>query len=231
VNGTNIFAGAYYGGVFLSGDNGENWMERNSGLTSTKVTSLAFKGSCLFAGTGGQGIFRTTNNGSSWTAVNAGIDNKVIRTFAVTESKIFTGTDEGVFFSSDNGDLWSPVSNGLPSAIVSSLAICGTNILAGTISHGVWKRPLDEIFASVGTNPELNGISIYPNPTTGQFTIETSNSSNKFISICDIGGRTLQCFSSRSNKMQIDIADYLTGPYLLKVRTDQDCKTIKILKK
>jgi hypothetical protein len=150
VNGTNIFAGAYYGGVFLSGDNGENWMERNSGLTSTKVTPLAFKGARLFA---------------------------------------------------------------------------------GTISHGIWKRPLDEIFASVGTNPELNGISIYPNPTTGHFAIETSNSSNKFISICDIGGRTLQCFSTRINKMQIDITDYLTGRYLLKVRTDQDCNTIKILNK
>lgn len=51
VSGTNLFAGTYGGGVFLSTNNGTSWTEVNSGLTNTYVWSLAVSGTNLFAGT------------------------------------------------------------------------------------------------------------------------------------------------------------------------------------
>ena len=51
VNGTNLFAGTYDAGVFLSTNNGTSWTEVNSGLTSTVVEALAVSGTNLFAGT------------------------------------------------------------------------------------------------------------------------------------------------------------------------------------
>ncbi len=57
VNGSHLFAGSYYGGVFLSTNNGANWTPVNTGLTNTRVFSLAVSHLSLFAGTDG-GVWR-----------------------------------------------------------------------------------------------------------------------------------------------------------------------------
>ena len=41
VSGTNLFAGTYGGGVFLSTNNGTSWTAVNTGLTNTDVYALA----------------------------------------------------------------------------------------------------------------------------------------------------------------------------------------------
>ncbi|MFA6472089.1 MAG: regulator, partial [Candidatus Latescibacterota bacterium] len=51
VSGTNIFAGNYNGGVFLSTNNGASWTAVNTGLIITPVYSLAVSGMNIFAGT------------------------------------------------------------------------------------------------------------------------------------------------------------------------------------
>jgi hypothetical protein len=53
VSGTNLFAGTYGGGVFLSTNNGASWTAVNSGLTTPYVSALAVLGKNLFAGTDG----------------------------------------------------------------------------------------------------------------------------------------------------------------------------------
>ena len=56
VSGTNIFAGTL-DGVFLSTDNGSNWIGVNNGLSSTVVLSLLVSGTNIFAGTLDGGVF------------------------------------------------------------------------------------------------------------------------------------------------------------------------------
>ena len=63
LNPLNIFAGTYDGGVRASTDGGTTWTPMNTGLTCTKVLSLALQpGSenTLYAGTEGGSVFRTT---------------------------------------------------------------------------------------------------------------------------------------------------------------------------
>ena len=79
ISGTNIFAGTYGGGVFLSSNNGGSWNLVNTGLTNTAVHSLAMIGTNIFAGTFGLGVFLSTNNGNSWAAVNNGLTNSWVR--------------------------------------------------------------------------------------------------------------------------------------------------------
>jgi hypothetical protein len=73
VSGTNLFAGTFGGGVFLSTNNGTSWTAVNTGLTNLYVFALAVSGTNLFAGTYYGGVFRSTNNGTSWTTVNSGL--------------------------------------------------------------------------------------------------------------------------------------------------------------
>ncbi|MBI4649124.1 MAG: T9SS type A sorting domain-containing protein [Bacteroidia bacterium] len=74
ISGSNIFAGNYLGGVFLSSDNGASWTAVNNGLSAyTAVFSFAVSGSNIFAGTP-DGVFLSANNGVNWEAVNTGLN-------------------------------------------------------------------------------------------------------------------------------------------------------------
>ena len=107
VSGTNLFAGTFYGGVFLSTNNGTSWTAVNSGLTETYVTSLAVSpngtgGTILFAGTNGGGVFLSTDDGTSWTAVNSGLTRMYVSSLTVSPNgtggtNLFAGTDSGVW--------------------------------------------------------------------------------------------------------------------------------------
>ena len=47
VSGTNLFAGTYGGGVFLSTNNGTNWTAVNNGLTNSNVCSCCQRNKSL----------------------------------------------------------------------------------------------------------------------------------------------------------------------------------------
>ncbi len=55
--GTNLFAVTSYG-IFLSKDNGANWIPYNSGLTNLGVLALTISGGYMVAGTNGSGVWR-----------------------------------------------------------------------------------------------------------------------------------------------------------------------------
>jgi len=139
VSGTNIFAGTWGGGVFLSTNNGGSWAAVNSGLTWTDVSSLVFSGSTLFAGTYG-GVYRSTNNGTSWTAASTGLPYDGVWILASNGSNLFAGTYEsGIYRSTNNGTSWTTASVGLTDTVINILTVSGTNIFAGTESAGVFR--------------------------------------------------------------------------------------------
>jgi hypothetical protein len=139
VTGTNLFAGILDGGVFLSSNNGTNWIAVNTGMTFDSVISLSVSSTSLFAGTYGNGAYLSTNSGTSWTAINTGLSNDTITAFAISGTNTFAGTyGNGVFLSTNNGESWSAKSTGLTNPFIRSLAIIGTNIFAGTLGAGVF---------------------------------------------------------------------------------------------
>ena len=91
VSDTDVFAGTYYGGVFLSTNYGTTWSAVNSGLTNTDVQCLAVSGANVFAGTKG-GVFLSTDNGGSWNAANSGLNNSDVRSIAISGTNLFAGT-------------------------------------------------------------------------------------------------------------------------------------------
>jgi len=147
VSGTNLFAGTYGGGVFLSTNNGTSWTA--TGLTDTDVCALAISSTNLFAGTLEDGVFLSTNNGTSWTAVNNGLTHLQLNSLAVNSNgaggtSLFAGTcSGGVFLSTNDGTSWTPVNDSLTHLQVHALAVSpnragGSNLFAGTYGGGVF---------------------------------------------------------------------------------------------
>ncbi len=61
VNNNNVFAGTgypYSNGVYVSNNNGANWIQRNEGLGSLYIHSLCILGNYIFAGTDDGGVYR-----------------------------------------------------------------------------------------------------------------------------------------------------------------------------
>lgn len=146
--GTDLFAGSFGGGVFLSTDMGISWTQVDNGLAPTStgeevarntvVRALVVVGTKIFAGTGG-GIFVSSDYGSSWNSVDSGLTNTWVNSLAVSPNKssgtnIYAGTDNGVFLSTNEGANWTPVDTSSADPTVDALAASGTNVFAGTMS-------------------------------------------------------------------------------------------------
>ncbi len=158
VSGNNLFAGtgtissnsSGNNGVFLTTDNGDNWVEKNSGLISINppfnlgVSCFAVSGNNIFAGTDGEnsgGLFLSADNGNTWTAANSGIPNGTdVYSLAIAGSTIFAGCDDDkVYISNNNGSTWAAGSSVTGSGgKIRALAVSGTNIFAGAGNRGVF---------------------------------------------------------------------------------------------
>lgn len=135
--GTKLFTGSYGGGVYLSSDNGVNWIAVTPGLTNWYVSGLTVSGNTLFAGTD-DGVFLTTNNGTLWT--HKGLSGKYVQVILADGTYLYAGTfGDGAFFSSNNGTSWTAINNGLNSDYVICIVVKDTLIFAGTYGGGVFK--------------------------------------------------------------------------------------------
>ncbi|QQS37217.1 MAG: T9SS type A sorting domain-containing protein [Ignavibacteriales bacterium] len=160
----NLFAGSYLdsSGVFLSTDNGINWIQFDNGLTNKEVYTFAVSGSNLFAGTFGfdGGVFYLTNIGSSWVPFNEGFNfGPHVCSPQISGNYIFAGTLNG---------LWRrPLSDIIPVELTSFTATNKNNTIdlnwvtsSETNNRGFEvQRSNDEDFESIGF-VEGNGTTI-----------------------------------------------------------------------
>ena len=73
-------------------------------------------------------------------------------------------------------------------------------------------------------------IKLYPNPTKGLFTVELNDLNNKTIDIYDVMGKLIFSQNTTSNKVQIDLSSYATGLYFVKIKTENNTITKRLLK-
>jgi photosystem II stability/assembly factor-like uncharacterized protein len=141
VSGTNLIAGTYGDGVFLSTDSGTTWSVANTGLPNRIVYTFVVFGTSssamVFAGTD-SGFFRSTDNGTSWAPVNTGLANTDVHSLLVFGSNIFAAGGRGIVYrSTNNGESWTAASTGLPGYDIDALAVSDTNLFAGIYGVGV----------------------------------------------------------------------------------------------
>ena len=120
----NIFAGTD-DGVYLSSDNGANWIPRSNGLTPKIVFATTVCSNGTLLASNASGIFRSTDNGNSWAAATGFTENVHIDCIVWDRARNFYAGDvaEGIFFSSDDGQSWQKRNAGLPNLSVWALAV------------------------------------------------------------------------------------------------------------
>jgi len=91
--------------VYYTQDGGENWVQKNNGLTSANIISLAISqgnSNVVYAGTEDEGVFATADGGDNWVQVDGGLTSELNRcvnsiTVAPDDDLGYSGTGCGVF--------------------------------------------------------------------------------------------------------------------------------------
>ena len=133
---TTIYAGSQVYGVLKSTDNGENWVQVNTGLSgdALNVRRLIMdpqRPGHIYAGTRGAGVYMSTDGGTNWQAINtnfpfndSGLRNVGALSLYQPESGLpilYAGTQGSGVFKTTAGDPaqvnWVSINDGLPSLL------------------------------------------------------------------------------------------------------------------
>jgi hypothetical protein len=175
-NSNRLFAGSMYGGsgIYVSDDNGANWVPKNNGVPMmwvdpTKyvdITSFTVVDQVVFASTHGGNVLKSENNGESWEQLAC--PNNYIWRIVNINNTLFCGHDgTGITESKDYGNTWSIENDGLEGfndRDIRSLCKSEDFIYTGSWSYKIFKRPIDELATEVPKNSIKNQAIVSPNP-------------------------------------------------------------------
>lgn len=100
----NIYAGNDRGELFLSSNNGSDWIKKSTVAENSKIISMYFYNGCFYVGANGRGIFTSYDSCKTWKHIDvSSFDNNSI---VIKDSVLFIGSNKGVLSSGDLGKNW-----------------------------------------------------------------------------------------------------------------------------
>ena len=74
------------------------------------------------------------------------------------------------------------------------------------------------------------GVSIYPNPTSGIFSIDVTSTEEKTIIVRDVLGQDVFAERSKDKNTTVNLSDYNNGIFFITIKTATFSKTFKVIK-
>ncbi len=161
-----VYAGTEGYGVFASGDSGQTFAPRVTGLTNYNINAIAFDPSTpsrLYAASD-NGVFKSTDSANSWTttglstgeATDIAVDNE-----GAVKRIWITVRGEGVAYSSDGGASFTLSTNGIGSLDLTSveLEIIGAVKRIWITSHGGSGVAFSDDFGQSWISASGNGLT------------------------------------------------------------------------
>lgn len=240
-NGT-LLAGTDGGGIYRSTNNGDLWVQSNTGLSVPWITSIEKNSSgYLYASSNyNGGIFQSKDNGISWLPI--GPQNISITSLVVnSEDKIFAGSDtSGIFESTNQGVNWTSINTGLTNLKIQSLFLDTNGSLYAGTPQGLFKTltstvtGVQNVQSSTPQNYSLS--QNYPNPFNPTTTIEYSIPKTSFVTlkVYDVLGREVAVLVNQEKnpglyKITFDGGSLSSGVYFYRIKTGEFISSKKLL--
>jgi hypothetical protein len=84
---------------------------------------------------------------------------------------------------------------------------------------------------AVSIDEALGSVSLFPNPTSGAFTLERTNLVGDVeVSIIGLRGELLNAtkWDSGSSELNIDLSDLASGIYMVRLTADEGTRTMRV---
>lgn len=151
--------GAIYAGVagkiYLSTDNGLNWIAILNGNSNKPVSKISVVGNNILVVISGNELLLSSGNSGNWIVVNENFKDFEINALSDNYTYLFACSDGGIFRSLDNGNNWFQVNNGLSPRMVSQFVALDEKIFAVT------KYSLSETLGNLYFSSDLGVNWIY----------------------------------------------------------------------
>jgi hypothetical protein len=110
-----------------------------------------------------------------------------------------------------------------------------TYTLIGTNANGCSNSTtlvenVSECLGINGITYTSGGVKLYPNPTNGSFVVEFKGNQNKHISIVDVTGRLILDSTSKTENLTVNLSNYASGVYYVKIQSEDVNEVIKVVK-
>jgi len=230
-------------GVFLSNDGGNSFTDITP-PNANHVSQVKFSphNNNVYASTcidGGLWVY----DGQIWEQI---LEEPFVETFCIHpeyENVIYAGSGMwgsvipnatyGFLRTDNNGETWTREVDGLTVPSLLTIDVSPYNpkkIYVGSYGAGFFTGIDNKLVTSVPENALLftnSVINIYPNPTTGIFTIEGNNIQS--VEITNIRGQLVFQSKRCNNKSTVDISNQSKGIYFIKVVTDKTTTVEELL--
>ncbi|MBA3682606.1 MAG: T9SS type A sorting domain-containing protein [Bacteroidetes bacterium] len=114
-------------------------------------------------------------------------------------------------------------------SVTTSYTVTGTNALGCTATYTISQAV--SVCSGLSLNQNTSSVLlVYPNPTSGIFTIEMANGATKTISVSDVTGRIVADTKSNNNAIDLNIGSLANGIYYVKIQSNEITQTLKVVK-
>ena len=147
----------------------------------------------------------------------------------VGETHILTATGASSFkwIASGTGVLYQGNSVNVSPVVTTEYTVTGTDAQGCTAKSSI----LLNVSECVGlTKTKLNSTLIYPNPTSGDLTLELNTTSEKNIQIMDVTGRIVYATTSSLEVINLNLNELSNGVYYVKIQSSTSTEVVKIVK-
>jgi photosystem II stability/assembly factor-like uncharacterized protein len=228
--GSNLYRNSFVGII-------DNWSALNG--FSGSINSIAIHptnpNKVAIATTGAQRVYLSSNGGNTWEPYKLNLPNFSAQALAWHdngENGLYLGMDYGVYYIDDTFTEWQPFSNGLPNVNMSELEIntIDGKLYAATYGRGLWATDLFD--ATLGVDEfALESFEVYPNPAKSQVTLQWDKSDLVTVKVFDALGK-LMYFTKNSDisqPTQLDVSNYASGLYFVRINTLNGFVTKKLI--
>jgi photosystem II stability/assembly factor-like uncharacterized protein len=238
-----IYAGTDDANVWVSQNNGENWMKVSDDLPQrwiSRVVADPESANVAYVTLSGfreneylPHVFKTEDNGWSWEDISDGLPEAPVNDLIVwpdVQKRIIVATDVGVFFKNEGYDGWNVLADGLPLVPVTDLTL---HWETGTIAAATYGRSMYTISIPVGqqeSSQKNEHVSVYPNPAHSFIKlIAYGNYKIEGLTIFDMQGKIILRTENLIPNQYIDISFIKKGIYLYEIKTQENSFTGKLI--
>ena len=170
------------------------------------------------------GLVKTTDGGANWVDVS-GTESPDLYSIDFANGSVgFAGGINGLVMTTiDAGDNWT--SETIGNNVLALQALSSTTVICVGAAGYIAKK--ENATSSIVPDQPIS-ISIYPNPSTGTFTIQTNSTGNKTYKLYSSDGKLIESLSSTDLSQSINIQQD-SGIYLLEVTSEKESEVFRVV--